>query len=181
MAPPGLVTGKMRTEADIMATDSDSPDQMLTVPDEVKGSAAWIRLLDQLTWYDRKSGSCQQKYKILRGIQVGLAVSIPVASSLPDPYSRWITAVSGAVIALLEAVQHMNQYSALWLAYRSTAENLRHEKYLFLSAAGQYKDLELAERLILLAEQVEGHVSVEHAKWVRERAKASSQSRNARG
>ena len=48
------------------------------------------------------------------------------------------------------------------MLYRSTAEALKHEKYLFLSSAGPYA---AADRLRLLAERVEDLVSQEHAKW----------------
>jgi hypothetical protein len=41
-------------------------------------------------------------------------------SLLPSEISKWATASSGAVIALLEAVQHLNQFSTLWITYRST-------------------------------------------------------------
>jgi hypothetical protein len=42
----------------------------------------------------------------------------------------------------------MNQYSTLWVTYRATAERLKHEKFLFLSAAGPYKGQPEPERLI---------------------------------
>jgi hypothetical protein len=77
-------------------------------------------------------------------------------------------ALSGTVIALLETVQQMNQYSTLWVTYRATAERLKHEKYLFLSTAGPYRGLPEPERLIQLAERVEEHVSTEHANWFNE-------------
>jgi hypothetical protein len=58
----------------------------------------------------------------------------------------------------------LNQYHANWIAYRSTAEALKHEKYLHLAGAGPYADVANPEAL--LAERVEGLVSQEHAKWV---------------
>jgi len=45
--------------------------------------------------------------------QVALAVLIPVMSILPADIAKWAMAMSGTVIALLEAVQQMNQYSTL--------------------------------------------------------------------
>jgi hypothetical protein len=55
-----------------------------------------------------------------------------------------------------------------WIDYRSTAEQLKHEKYLFLAGSGPYRDLELDEALKRLAERVEERVSTEHAKWVQD-------------
>jgi hypothetical protein len=129
---------------------------------------AWLRLEDQLDWYDRKSQNSQRWYKRLKLLQVLLAVLIPVWGLLPICYVRWATALDGIAIALIEAVQQINQYSMLWISYRSTAERLKHEKYLFLSAAGPYRELTDSERLVQLAERVEEHVSTEHANWFNE-------------
>jgi hypothetical protein len=129
---------------------------------------AWLRLEDQVAWYDRKSNSCQTKYKIMKFAQITLALLIPAMSFLPSESVKWSTVFAGAFIALLETVQHMNQYSTLWVTYRSTAERLKHEKYLFLSAAGAYRDFSEAERLVKLAERVEENVSTEHANWYNE-------------
>jgi len=140
----------------------------LKVPDAIVGTPAWIRLDDQLNWYDQKSCSCQKWYKNLKLAQMLLAVSIPIITHLPGGWSTWLTSIAGGLIAVIEAFQHLNQYSTLWVTYRSTTERLKHEKYLFLSEAGPYVDLEESARLITLAERVEEHVSTEHANWFNE-------------
>jgi hypothetical protein len=137
-------------------------------PDWVASHPAWLRLEAQLQWYDRKSVSCQGWYKSLKAVQITLAILIPAMSFLPADCAKWATAIAGSAIALLETMQHMNQYSTLWVTYRSTAERLKHEKYLFLSAAGPYREVSEAERLVQLAERVEEHVSTEHANWFNE-------------
>lgn len=135
---------------------------------DIENQPAWLRLKDQLIWYDTKSIHCQKWYKRLKFLQIALAVAIPVMSHMDPFVAKWFTSVAGALIAILEGVQHMNQYSTLWVTYRSTAEHLKHEKYLFLSAAGPYKGLAESERLVTLAERVEEHVSTEHANWFNE-------------
>ncbi len=144
------------------------------VPDWTANHAAWHRLEDQLSWYDSKSNYCQKWYKWLKFLQIVLAVSIPVTSHLEPSLAKWLTSVAGALIAILEGVQHVNQYSMLWVMYRSTTEHLKHEKYLFLSAAGPYKGVAVADRLVMLAERVEEHVSTEHANWFNETQRASA-------
>jgi hypothetical protein len=113
--------------------------------------------------------------------QIGLALLIPVMSFLPGGIAKWATAIAGATIALLEAIQQINQYSMLWIAYRSTAERLKHEMYLFLSSAGPYRGFSEEDRLVQLAERVEEHVSTEHANWFNEtrRVVASPKKENA--
>jgi hypothetical protein len=54
------------------------------------------------------------------------------------------------VILIIETVQQLSQDQQNWVAYRSTCETLKHEKYLFLSSAGPYMSAE--KPLALLAE-----------------------------
>ena len=145
-----------------------APQQTLPIPESIGKQVAWLRLVDQIQWYDDKSKRSQRLYKALKIIQLFLAVSIPLATSFPQDAARWFSGAAGSLIALLEGVQHMNQYSTLWVMYRSTAEYLKHEKFLFLSGAGPYKGISLEEQIVLLAERVEERVSAEHANWFNE-------------
>ena len=137
-------------------------------PTDLSNHPTWKRLLNQIDWYDTRSRKCQWWYKTLKLVQISLAVSIPIVSLLPHDYAKWMASVAGALIAVIEGIQHMNQYSTLWVTYRSTAERLKHEKYLFLGQAGPFRGLEESARLVLLAERVEEHVSTEHANWFNE-------------
>jgi len=148
------------------------------VPESVLTHAAWFRLMDQLNWYDGKSQRCQRWYKGLKFVQIALAILIPLTSLLPAEYAKWAASVFGATIALLEAIQHMNQYSTLWFSYRATAERLKHEKYLFLSTAGPYRNMTESEKLVALAERVEEHVSTEHANWFNETRRVATTQRS---
>ena len=151
-----------------MADDKKNTNHEPLIPDSVKSHAAWFRLVDQLNWYDRKSQNAQRWYKGLKIVQMISAALIPVTSLLPADYAKWAASALGVLIAVLEAIQQINQYSMLWFSYRATAERLKHEKYLFLSAAGPYKGFAEPERLVALAERVEEHVSTEHANWFSE-------------
>jgi hypothetical protein len=132
---------------------------------------AWLRLNDQLDWYDKKSGENQRRYKQIKVAQLILAGSIPVFALVGATWGRWVTAILGASVAILEGLQQLGQYNNLWASYRATAEQLKHEKYLFLAKSGPYYGLNEEDALRLLAERVEERVSTEHAKWVSERSK----------
>jgi Protein of unknown function (DUF4231) len=141
------------------------------VPEEGTKHPAWLRLNDQLDWYDKKSGDNQRRYKQIKVAQLVLAGSIPVFALVEAAWGSWITAILGASVVILEGFQQLGQYNNLWVTYRATAEQLKHEKYLFLARSGPYHGLEGQEALRLLAERVEERVSTEHAKWVSERSK----------
>ena len=127
------------------------------------------RLEDQIDWYDRKSKYNQQMFKLMKTATIVISVSIPLFAafaayrSIEGKIVALITGSVGATIALLEAFQQLNQYQQQWITYRSTAEGLKHEKFLFLASAGPYAAAEYPKKL--LAERVESLVSQEHAKW----------------
>jgi len=117
-------------------------------------------LEEQLGWYDRKSQAAQQSYKRVKVAQLLLAAGVPVAvvSAVPGV----VTASLGGLVVVLEGIQQLYQWQTNWVLYRSTAEALKHERYLYLAQAGPYSG---RDRHRLLAERVEGLVSQEHAKW----------------
>lgn len=127
------------------------------------------RLEDQIAWYDRRSRYCQQMFKSLKVVTIVSAASIPLLTAVAGP--PMVVGALGGLIVVVEGLQQLNQYQATWITYRSTAETLKHEKYLHAAKAGPYADV--ADPTRLLAERLEGLISQEHAKWV-----SSNESRN---
>ena len=127
----------------------------------LEGSPAWERLTDQLSWYDHKSVVAQRWYKLLRMAQLVMSVSIPVVVGFGAPST--VAAVLGALIAVVEGAQQLFGFHEDWIGYRSTAEALKHHKYLYLSHAPPYAG---KDRERVLAEQVESLVSRENAQWI---------------
>jgi hypothetical protein len=84
-----------------------------------------------------------------------------------------VTGSLGVLIAVLEGLLQLNQYHHNWIAYRSTCETLKHEKYLYLANAGPYATATSAH--VLLAERIESLVSQEHAKWAAGQEEAAKQ------
>jgi uncharacterized protein DUF4231 len=138
---------------------SEAPGAIRAVPAEEE-DPTWDRLEDQIGWYSRKSGENQRLYKWLKLLEIAVAASLPVVAAVHSPV--WVTGGLAAVIVLLEGAQHLYQYQEHWITYRSTAEALKHERYLYLAHAGPYAG---DERHDQLAERLEGLISQEHAKW----------------
>ena len=121
------------------------------------------RLEDQIAWYDTKSLANQQKYKRIKIVEIVAAAAIPFMASLKFSFITMVTGGLGVVITVLEGLLHLNQYQGNWIAYRSTCESLKHEKYTYLGKAGPYANI--ADPHALLAERIESLVSQEDAKW----------------
>ena len=120
------------------------------------------RLEEQIAWYDRKSNLSQGWYKTLKVCELVAASAIPFAAGLS--MSPYVTGGLGVIVAVLLGLQTLNQFHLNWTTYRSTCEELKHEKYLWLGKAGPYANIDSPDTL--LAERVESLVSREHSKWV---------------
>jgi len=145
-----------------MAASGNLPEAqgaIRAVPAEAK-DPTWDRLEDQIDWYSRKSRENQRFYKWLKLLEIAVAASLPVVAAVHSPV--WVTGGLGAVIVVLEGAQHLYQFQEHWITYRSTAEALKHERYLYLAHAAQYAG---DDRHSQLAERLEGLISQEHAKW----------------
>ncbi|MBV8553173.1 MAG: DUF4231 domain-containing protein [Acidobacteriaceae bacterium] len=127
------------------------------------GDVTLQRLENQITWYNEKSALNQRRYKTLKAATIVSAAIIPVLTTASAPYGARIVAGLGVLIAIIEGLQQLNQYQTNWTSFRSTAEALKHEKYLYLAKAGSYSDPATAHST--LAERVESLVSQENAKW----------------
>lgn len=125
---------------------------------------AWDRLEDQLSWYDGKSVAAQRAYKLVKLSQLIIGAVVPVVAGLR--VSAAATATLAAFVVVAEGAQQLYQWQTNWVLYRSTAEALKHEKYLYLAAAGPYR---AEDRHRVLAERLEGLISQEHATWTESR------------
>ncbi len=151
-----------------MSTPAPAPQLDLTDP-------VFARLQEQIDWYDRKSMLNQRVFKRIKVTEIVAAALIPFLSALKLSNSAHAGAINagltalvtvlGVLITVLEGLLHLNQYQQNWITYRSTCEQLKHEKYVFLGNAPPYANGDAAEKRAQLAERVESLVSQEHAKW----------------
>ncbi len=141
-------------------------------PPEIASSAAWVRLQDQLTYFDTKAGRYQTLYKRIKLLLIAISAAIPIVAFLPlEGLTRYLVAGAGVAIALLEGLLLLNDYAKLWVKYRATAEGLQRERWLLLSGAGDYRDKPVADALRLLAERTEALLADENRQWVETRLK----------
>jgi Protein of unknown function (DUF4231) len=152
-----------RPEGTWMTRRDDGPvpaRPMVAVPDPDPIDATWERLEGQLEFYDDRSGKNQRRYKWLKVLELAVAAALPVVAGVHSPV--WVTGGLAAVVVVLEGVQQIFQFHEHWITYRSTAEALKRERYLYLAKAGPYTG---DDRDSQLAGRVETLLSQEGAKW----------------
>lgn len=119
------------------------------------------RLEEQIAWYDKKSGLNQRRFKTFKISQIVAGALIPFTSSIGAP--TYVAGALGVLIVIFEGLQSLSQYQHNWISYRSTCEQLSHEKFLWLAKAGPYASAISPDAL--LAERIEGFMSSEITNW----------------
>lgn len=132
------------------------------------------RLDEQIEWYNKKSGLHKRGFRWLRVIEIVAAAAIPILSA----YSRdWLTvrvsvAILGGLIAVIAGVMGLYQFQENWTHYRTTAEALKHEKYLYETGTEPYN---VEKPFPLLVQRVESLISKEHSGWVQQVSPAAKE------
>ncbi|MGI6557412.1 MAG: DUF4231 domain-containing protein [Limnochordia bacterium] len=122
------------------------------------------RLDDQINWYDKKSVFSQQRYKQLRTAEIVLSLLIPFATPFipSNHYLVYVVGVSSVALALIAGLLSLHNYRDNWVEYRNTCENLKREKYMYLTKTGPYAR---ENRFAILVERVETIMSCERDIW----------------
>ncbi len=123
------------------------------------------RLDDQQQWYGKKSSWNQQWYKRLRVIEIVLAAGIPFFTSLINKDMSFMTYVVSALAFIIAAVSGliaMEKFQENWVDYRSAAETLKREKFLFLTKTAPYDGPDPFHTLVQRVEEI---LARESATW----------------
>lgn len=121
------------------------------------------RVEGQIAWYDRKSRLNKQGFLVLQVITLLASASIPVFALFSgDIWARLAVAILGSTTAVTAAIVSLYQFREHWIEYRTTAESLKHEKYMFQTNTGPYTG---DDAFSVFVDRVEALVSQEHTTW----------------
>jgi len=122
------------------------------------------RVDNQINWMESKSRINQQRYKILKMVEIASAAAIPFLVGFHRIHNVFliITGLLGVLIVLLNGIQQLYKYQENWLIYRTTIEALRREKMLFENRAGIYTDENAFQRFV---ENIEALLANENKIW----------------
>ncbi|WP_236252913.1 DUF4231 domain-containing protein [Echinicola sp. 20G] len=96
----------------------------------------------QMDWYERKALHNKNLFIWKEGLTIVFAALIPFFAGLDsDGKILPLTiAVLGVLVTVLTGLASILKLEKKWIEYRTTAEMLKHEKYLFLTNADPYSD-----------------------------------------
>lgn len=148
-----------------MSELSSQPASAITSAEYISG-----RVEQYQKWYDEKAVIMKSRYLRMRAFSVVGGGFVPVLINVPSQYTIMGTPVVQAavtVISLLVVVsvslESVFHYREQWKNYRSTEQLLGHEKFLFRSRVGRYRELSDEEAFRLFVERVEESISIENA------------------
>lgn len=126
------------------------------------------RYKDQLQWY---SSSATNNKTWHRRFQVGIAVlsagvTVTVALGMNDgAAAAWhiVSLTTSALITVLATLQKVFRFHDNWVEYRTTAEDLKKERYYHEFLCGDYANAECPDQLFV--ERVEALISQQNTQW----------------
>jgi hypothetical protein len=122
------------------------------------------RLEEQIAYYEKAASRAKQMHLRLQGGLIVLSVMVPVAVNKDwTGWSRYLVLIVALLLPAMTGLASFRKYGETWLSYRTTAELLKNEKYLFLTGSGRYRDNPYAFQD--LVEAVESLLSAEHTKF----------------
>lgn len=125
------------------------------------------RLDDQIDWYGKKSTLNKIWFTRLKKAEFILTASIPLCSIflLNTYHLKVTTGILGAIVLIIQSIHGLSNYQELWIEYRSVAETLKHEKFMYLTRTGIYSEPDSELRFKQLVERSESIISHENVNW----------------
>ena len=123
------------------------------------------RLNNQIKWYSDKSSKNKKYYYTFKILQIISAACVPFLVSqisTEDNQLKILVEIIGIIVVITSGIITAFRFNELWTNYRTTAETLKHEKYLFLSSAEPYQN---EGKFPILVKRVESLISKEHSIW----------------
>ena len=124
------------------------------------------RLDDQIKWYNKKSAINKNYYIRFKIAVIIMAALVPFFtgnSYLAQGFRDVFVGLLGVAIAALSGISTLLKFQENWTKYRMAAEALIHEKFLYQTGSGYYKDLPDAFQEFV--DRIEQILSKENTDW----------------
>jgi hypothetical protein len=123
------------------------------------------RVEDQISWYDSKSAWHKKWFIRLKIMEIILALIIPFLTGYITAdnieLKVWV-GIIGLAVAIVTGLITLFKLQENWIQYRTVAESLKHEKFLFVTKTGPYKK---ADSFFAFVERFESYISKENTQW----------------
>jgi hypothetical protein len=139
---------------------------------------ATLNRLDwSIRWHTLAERQARRWYTAIKAVQITAAAAIPVltATGGGSAATRYLIAVLGALVVILEGIEQLKKYAQNALLWAQGKEALKHEYSLFRAQAGPYDGLADGQRNKLLATRTEQIIGQEVGRWAASREDSTGQ------
>jgi hypothetical protein len=131
------------------------------------------RVEDQIAWYDRKAAFNKRWFISLRAVEIASAATVPFLSGFSShPSIGAAVGIMGIIITLCAGMTHLCQFQERWMDYRTTAEALKKERFLFATRTEPYNG---ADAFPTLVQRIETVASKEVVTWAQHLTKPETE------
>jgi len=124
-----------------------------------------VRLEPQIAWYDNRSAQNKLANTAAKIVEIVCAAIIPFLAGYAKDGNKFISlaiGILGVVVAVSAGISALLKFQEQWIKYRTTAESLKKEKYLFQTKVEPY---DVDDPVSVLVQRVETLVSQENTNW----------------
>ncbi len=121
-------------------------------------------------WYDKKAVKMKSNYLRMRVLSVIGGALVPALINIPYhprlvgvPVIQAVVTVISLSVVISVSLETVYHYREQWKNYRSTEQLIVHEKYLFQTRVGRYRDLSQDDAFRVFVERIEDAVAAENA------------------
>lgn len=136
------------------------------------------RVDKQIYWYSTMSKRNQKMYKLIKTIEIIFAALIPFLVSFVSSglsYLKVIVGILGISITIISGVLALYRFQENWIEFRTTAESLKREKFLFLTRVNIYNT---ANSFPLFVQRIEDLMAKENTNWIHNMTKKIHETKN---
>lgn len=148
-------------EEDIQPVDSTaySPNEYLK-----------YRVTQYQSWYDKKASMMKTRYQWMRAFSVVGGGVVPVLININSsfaiygiPVTQTIVTIISLLVVIVVSLESVFHFREQWKNYRSTEQIIGHERFLFCTRVGRYRDMNESNSFKLFVERVEEIISIENS------------------
>lgn len=125
----------------------------------------------EMDWYDTRSAQNKKLYLCFQWGAISISAIVPVLIAFLPEKINWITATIAAILAIITAALKTFKFHENWLSYRTIAETLKKEKYLYEAELIEYRNSSDKESLFI--SRIEGLISKENSLWISMQSQAN--------
>jgi hypothetical protein len=119
-------------------------------------------LKKQRQWYSDKANALKKRGEAIAFLVIFLGTATTFVQALPDgSWKSIVSAALGASIVIVEGWKKIARYDDTWRAYRAASERMKHERRLYVNAAGSYEERDEEKARKVFVSAVEDIISEE--------------------